>query len=74
MDMRLQGEFFAMLCLGAILVSVVIAHSTHDVKLNDPRERTARRLTAMQGMNGELQSLSWLGKPSATAAKLHLLR
>uniref|UniRef100_A0A6N2NCL1 Uncharacterized protein n=1 Tax=Salix viminalis TaxID=40686 RepID=A0A6N2NCL1_SALVM len=49
MDMLLQGEFFAMLCFGAILVSVVIVHSTHDVKLNDPRERTARRLTAMQG-------------------------
>ncbi|KAJ6872274.1 hypothetical protein NC651_031393 [Populus alba x Populus x berolinensis] len=47
MDTVLQGllgrvvrRCYAVLCLGAILVSVAIAHSTHDEKPNDPTERT----------------------------------
>ena len=46
---RVVRQCYAVLCLGAILVSVAIAHSTRDVKPNDHRERTTRRLTAMQG-------------------------
>lgn len=56
MDTVLQGllgrvvrRCYAVLCLGAILVSVAIAHSTHDEKPNDPKERTTRRLAAVQG-------------------------
>ncbi|KAJ6976307.1 hypothetical protein NC653_031982 [Populus alba x Populus x berolinensis] len=66
MDIVLQGllgrvvcQYYVVLFLGAILVSVAIAHSIHDVKPNDPIERTTRRLTTMQGMNGQLQSLPW---------------
>ncbi|KAJ6971790.1 hypothetical protein NC653_032354 [Populus alba x Populus x berolinensis] len=55
MDTVLQGllgrvvrRCYAVLCLGAILVSVAIAHSTPDEKPNDPRERNPRRLAAVQ--------------------------
>ncbi|KAH8488116.1 hypothetical protein H0E87_023979 [Populus deltoides] len=63
MDTVLQGllgrvvrQCYAVLCLGAILVSVAIAHSTRDVKPNDHRERTTRRLTAMQEI-GEVRKI-----------------
>ncbi|KAJ4848750.1 hypothetical protein Tsubulata_020465 [Turnera subulata] len=56
MDIILQGMFgrfgrgcYAVLCLGVILLSATVAHYLSDIELNDPQERTKRRLRAIQG-------------------------
>lgn len=43
----LGRQCYAVFCLGVILVSVTIGRYVYDMELNDPEERTSRRLRGM---------------------------
>lgn len=56
---RISRHFYAIVCLGVVLVSVAIAHYSCAAEPNEPRDRTNRRLRSLHGLPLE-PSLSYL--------------